>query len=211
MGISCLLRILIMCSLKLLLAVFGCFLLVLPRCLGGQNIWTAEDEAKALLGKRDQQGVSGSTYPTISSRTYQRDQENQGFSNQFSYNQGSSNKDGVHELKNRSELEYNSTSWEDPSSIQTSLHRARCSGHCIVYQFCDYGGAVYCFKHGESYSDLNQWDNRISSVDMVNGCRLDVWEGHSYSGDTAKTLQSLSCLENKWDDVISSIKCRCGV
>merc|ERR1712096_16673 len=34
MGISCLLRLFIMCSLKLLLVVLSGFLLVLPRCLG---------------------------------------------------------------------------------------------------------------------------------------------------------------------------------
>merc|ERR1712112_153885 len=76
---SCLLLLSIMSSFKLLLAVFGVFLLVLPNCLGGvttsrvlgqgvpfkktigrgvassrttgQNTWTAEDEAKAQLRK----------------------------------------------------------------------------------------------------------------------------------------------------------------
>merc|ERR1712112_402629 len=83
MGISCLLRLFIMSSFKLLLAVFGGFLLVLPSCLGGvttsrvlgqgvpfkktisrgvassrtngQNTWTAEDEVKAQLRKADQE------------------------------------------------------------------------------------------------------------------------------------------------------------
>merc|ERR1712112_399851 len=227
MGISCHLRIFIMCSLKLLLAVFGGFLLVLPRCLGGQNPWTAEDEAKALHRVPPTRGGSNMVSPVpptreinqgvskiiSSSSTYQRDHPNQGVSTISSAyqrdqeNQGSNKKQGS--SPNVVELEYNSTSWEDPSSDMTDLTRASCWGHCFVYDYCHYKGAVHCFSHGDSYADLDQWDNSISSIKMVNGCKLEVWTRHSYGGKKGYTYQDRYCLADDWDDVISSIKCIC--
>lgn len=77
-------------------------------------------------------------------------------------------------------------------------------GACF-YSERNFGGSSFCVDEGDSYSRLRNWDNRIRSVEVFGGARVDLCSDANYRGDCVTLRRDTSRLPGPLDRKASSI------
>lgn len=78
------------------------------------------------------------------------------------------------------------------------------AGACF-YSERNFGGSSFCVDEGDSYSRLRNWDNRIRSVEVFGGARVDLCTDSNYRGNCATLRRDTSRLPAGIDRKASSI------
>ncbi|MCI4662962.1 MAG: hypothetical protein MRY63_14225 [Neomegalonema sp.] len=80
---------------------------------------------------------------------------------------------------------------------------------CRVYEHANYGGAVLELENGRTYSRLNKWNDKISSIQVDNGCTLKVGVNANFRGADEEVTRNISYVGQNWNDQISALSCSC--
>ena len=98
--------------------------------------------------------------------------------------------------------------------------------YCVLWEHRDLQGASLRMPNGDSVSFANanpgstawserpEWNDRVSSMTIDRGCRLDVWE-HMEGKGASKTWRGgtrgwmVRYVGGNWNDRISSAMCVC--
>jgi hypothetical protein len=78
------------------------------------------------------------------------------------------------------------------------------AGACF-YSERNFGGSSFCVDEGEGYSRLRNWDNRIRSVEVFGGARVDLCTDSNYRGSCVTLRRDTSRLPSQIDRKTSSI------
>ena len=82
--------------------------------------------------------------------------------------------------------------------------------NCEVFEHINYGGERMSILSGQNIPSVGStWNDRISSVQVNNSCRLLVFEHDNYEGDRRVFAANTSSVGNLWNDQISSLQCKC--
>lgn len=79
------------------------------------------------------------------------------------------------------------------------------AGACF-YSERNFGGAVLCLDEGDSYNRLNRWNNRIRSVEIFGGARVDLCTDANFYGSCVTLRQSASRLPFQLDRDVTSLQ-----
>ena len=85
------------------------------------------------------------------------------------------------------------------------MHR---TGQACFYTDFNYQGRSFCVQPGQSYSSLNQFNDRISSIRISGGVQAQVCEDFNYQGRCAVIDRNYAQLNGRNNDIISSIRVR---
>jgi hypothetical protein len=77
-------------------------------------------------------------------------------------------------------------------------------GACF-YSERNFGGSSFCVEEGDGYSRLRNWDNRIRSVEIFGGARVDLCTDSNYRGSCITLRRDTSRLPAGIDRKASSI------
>ncbi|MCR6673927.1 peptidase inhibitor family I36 protein [Devosia ginsengisoli] len=78
------------------------------------------------------------------------------------------------------------------------------AGACF-YSELNFRGSSFCVDEGDSYSRLNNWDNRIRSVEVFGGARVDLCSDERYRGYCVTLRSNASRLPTELDRRASSL------
>lgn len=82
--------------------------------------------------------------------------------------------------------------------------------NCEVFEHINYGGGRMSVLPGQSIPSVGPaWNDRISSVQVSNSCRLIAFQHDNYEGDRRVFPANTSSVGNLWNDQISSLHCKC--
>jgi hypothetical protein len=102
------------------------------------------------------------------------------------------------------------------AAVVTPLAPARAAGTCaLLYSGENFGGDLYTVEGGADIGELGAaWDDRVSSLRVLPGCRLRVWENAGKKGDhrsyvAERRAREVSWIGEAWNDQISSLTCAC--
>lgn len=78
------------------------------------------------------------------------------------------------------------------------------AGACF-YSERNFRGTSFCVEEGDGYSRLRNWDNRIRSVEVFGGARVDLCTDANYRGSCVTLRRDASRLPAEIDRKTSSI------
>lgn len=78
------------------------------------------------------------------------------------------------------------------------------AGACF-YSERNFRGSSFCVDEGDSYSRLRNWDNKIRSVEVFGGARVDLCTDSNYRGSCVTLRRDASRLPTQIDRKASSI------
>jgi hypothetical protein len=78
------------------------------------------------------------------------------------------------------------------------------AGACF-YSERNFRGSSFCVDEGDSYSRLRNWDNKIRSVEVFGGVRVDLCTDSNYRGSCVTLRRDASRLPAELDRKASSI------
>lgn len=82
--------------------------------------------------------------------------------------------------------------------------------NCEVFEHINYAGGRLSLLPGQVMPSVGPaWNDRISSVQVSNSCRLVAFQHDNYEGDRRVFNVNTSSVGNLWNDQISSLKCQC--
>lgn len=82
--------------------------------------------------------------------------------------------------------------------------------NCEVFEHINYGGSRLSVLPGQAIPNVGPtWNDRISSVQVSNSCRLIAFQHDNYAGDRRIFASNTSSVGNLWNDQISSLQCQC--
>lgn len=82
--------------------------------------------------------------------------------------------------------------------------------NCQVFEHINYTGSVMSLLPGQTMPSVGPaWNDRISSVQVANSCRLVAFEHDNYQGDRRVFANNTPSVGNLWNDQISALKCQC--
>ncbi|HEV7345873.1 MAG TPA: SH3 domain-containing protein [Devosia sp.] len=81
-------------------------------------------------------------------------------------------------------------------------------GRVCFYEDYNYRGSSFCMRPGQRYSQLNNFNDRISSFRVFGNAEAQVCEDYNYQGRCAVVSSNNSSLRGRNNDVISSIRVR---
>ncbi len=90
------------------------------------------------------------------------------------------------------------------------------AGGACFYTDAGFSGSYFCMRRGESYPSLPPgYNDRISSIQVMRGSQVTVYNDANYSGRRGTTRRDVANLKNwrtaddpsrTWNDRISSIQ-----
>ena len=81
---------------------------------------------------------------------------------------------------------------------------------CTLYDYSALRGDPRSLGAGERLGNLGaRWDNRTSSVDVSNNCKLTLYSDANFRGDSKVINASTHYLGSLWDNQASSAMCTC--
>lgn len=82
--------------------------------------------------------------------------------------------------------------------------------NCEVFEHINYSGDRLSVLPGQSIPSVGPaWNDRISSVQVSNSCRLIAFQHDNYEGDQRVFTANTSSVGNLWNDQISALQCQC--
>lgn len=78
------------------------------------------------------------------------------------------------------------------------------AGACF-YSERDFGGYSFCLDEGDSYNRLRNWNDRIRSVEVFGGARVDLCSGENLYGSCITLRSDASRLPSQLDRRASSV------
>lgn len=79
------------------------------------------------------------------------------------------------------------------------------AGACF-YSERNFGGSSFCLEEGEALNSFRTWDNRIRSVEIFGGARVDLCSDRNMFGDCATLRSDTSRLPRPLDRRASSVE-----
>jgi len=81
---------------------------------------------------------------------------------------------------------------------------------CTVYEHANYQGYSFIFDSGTKQPYVGDaWNDKISSVQVSNGCALTGYLHANFGGDS-ETFGNTNYVGDLWNDQISSVYCSCN-
>ncbi|GHA16846.1 hypothetical protein GCM10007989_10030 [Devosia pacifica] len=81
-------------------------------------------------------------------------------------------------------------------------------GRVCFYEDWNYRGSSFCVRPGQRYSQLNNFNDRISSIRVYGNAQAQVCEDYNYNGRCAVVSDDRPRLQGRNNDIISSIRVR---
>jgi hypothetical protein len=79
-------------------------------------------------------------------------------------------------------------------------------GGACFYKDADYGGEFFCLERGEEVRDLQEDNDKITSVRMFGGARVTIYEDNDFRGRSRQLSSDVRNLGGSWNDRVSSIR-----
>jgi hypothetical protein len=78
--------------------------------------------------------------------------------------------------------------------------------YVTLYEDCNYQGRSYFLEPGNYRSYQMKIDNdRLSGIQIPNGMRITIYEHDDFKGKSKTFTSTVSCLDNEWNDMASSL------
>ena len=124
----------------------------------------------------------------------------------------------------REDVEYLGSRWNDViSSVsctcqnadwrrqrQEEPRRRASSSACVVYDRRDFEGDRLEMNAGQVYQRLRRWNDRISSVRVREGCRLDFGVDWNFGGGQGTIDEDVRYIGGRLNNRLSALSCVCG-
>ncbi|WIJ26295.1 SH3 domain-containing protein [Devosia sp. RR2S18] len=81
-------------------------------------------------------------------------------------------------------------------------------GRVCFYEDWDYQGSSFCVRPGQRYSQLNNFNDRISSIRVFGNAQAQVCEDYNFRGRCAVIDDNQRRLTGRNNDIISSVRVR---
>jgi hypothetical protein len=78
-----------------------------------------------------------------------------------------------------------------------------------VWQHRDFAGDWMQIQDGANLTNLDDWNDRISSVSVEGGCKLAVFQHPWHGGNSEEFRREIPYVGDWWNDSISSLLCMC--
>lgn len=95
--------------------------------------------------------------------------------------------------------------WPEPQPAPPPPVYDEASGACF-YSERNFGGTRLCLEEGDSYQRLNRWNDRIRSVEVFGGARVDLCSDSNFYGACITLRDSASRLPQGIDRDATSIE-----